>query len=316
MSAITTDNPLHAESGSFRIVDTLRPSPGVDYPQDALELLDRFGGESDCAALVERLRFPRGFVCPSCECRRTPWRSGTGLIACPECRAPTAVTERALFHGSRIMLTTWFRAIWRWLESDRLVTAEELRAWLDIRDERRAAIYLGQLRALLALDDDRPLRGEVVIAKATLAGPEGPSVVVAIEQKQAAGGRIRMQRLRRGNAGEILRFAAAVVAPGSLVVTPPWKGLSALRSMGFHHKHRTSSLGLPSAGDPQAIWAEARVWLGEPLPPEAELQGAIDELVFRHNRRDTEVGLRWHRVMALAVSYPRRLSAALRNVGT
>src|SRR5687768_9163019 len=82
--------PRHVptRSGSFAIIESHIPRPGMDYPCDELELERMFPNERACRSFLERLRFPRGFVCSRCGNRGEPWRSGTGLLGCVDCRHP------------------------------------------------------------------------------------------------------------------------------------------------------------------------------------------------------------------------------------
>ena len=45
-----------------------------DYPRTWSEFLDWFGSEEACPAYLERLRWPQGFVCPSCGVATSPYR--------------------------------------------------------------------------------------------------------------------------------------------------------------------------------------------------------------------------------------------------
>ena len=70
----------------------VRPRPGIDYPRTLVEFGEFFADENTCMAYLERLRWPEGFVCPSCKQRGAGWRSGRGLIVCKGCQRQTSVT--------------------------------------------------------------------------------------------------------------------------------------------------------------------------------------------------------------------------------
>jgi hypothetical protein len=47
-------------------VQIAAPVAGQDYPSNWTEFLDWFGSEEACLSYLEGLRWPEGFVCPSC----------------------------------------------------------------------------------------------------------------------------------------------------------------------------------------------------------------------------------------------------------
>ena len=89
----------------------------ADYPRNQAELERRFGQEVTCRAFLAGLRWPGGFVCPTC-LRRAGWETGRGLWMCHGCGRQTSVTAGTIFHRTHINLTTWFRAAW-WVTSQK-----------------------------------------------------------------------------------------------------------------------------------------------------------------------------------------------------
>ena len=64
------------------------PEAGKDYPRNWNEFLDWFGSEEACLAYLERLRWPQGFVCPSCGVAQAPYRSSRARLMCRSCAPP------------------------------------------------------------------------------------------------------------------------------------------------------------------------------------------------------------------------------------
>src|SRR5690348_4669238 len=70
------------------------------------------GTEERCRAVVEKLRWPEGFVCP-----RRGSREGTRLgtrpmVQCRACRHQASLTAGTIFHATELPLTTRFLAVW------------------------------------------------------------------------------------------------------------------------------------------------------------------------------------------------------------
>ena len=76
-----------------------------------MELERRFASDEACRAYLFDLRWPEGFVCPSCGGREA-WPMRRGLWLCQGCRHQVSVTAGTVFQDSHVPLSTWFRAMW------------------------------------------------------------------------------------------------------------------------------------------------------------------------------------------------------------
>ena len=72
---------------------------------------EAFGSEEQCRAALVRLRWPDGFVCPSCGHRGHCELAGRGLYQCNRCKTHTSPTAGTIFHATKLPLTLWFAAI-------------------------------------------------------------------------------------------------------------------------------------------------------------------------------------------------------------
>ena len=73
---------------------------------------EAYGTEEQCRAVVEKLRWPAGFVCPVCGgCEGT--RLSTRPNPVPRaCRHQVSLTAGTIFHATKLPLTSWFLAMW------------------------------------------------------------------------------------------------------------------------------------------------------------------------------------------------------------
>jgi transposase-like protein len=78
-------------------IHTLSPIAGKDYPQNWNAFLDWFSTEDACLAYLEKLRWPEGFVCPSCALAGKPHRANRGRLICRHCRYQSSVTAGTIF---------------------------------------------------------------------------------------------------------------------------------------------------------------------------------------------------------------------------
>lgn len=88
-----------------------------DYPRDLTEFGARFGTEEACREYVFRLRWPDGFRCPRCSCRKS-WAVREVLSQCAGCGHQTSVTAGTIFQDTRTPLCLWFQAMW-WITTQK-----------------------------------------------------------------------------------------------------------------------------------------------------------------------------------------------------
>ena len=88
-------------------IHALAPIPGKDYPQTWNEFLDWFATEDTCLAYLERLRWPRGFVCLRCGCVGDASRASRTRLMCPSCQHQSSVTAGTIFDKTRTPLRVW-----------------------------------------------------------------------------------------------------------------------------------------------------------------------------------------------------------------
>jgi hypothetical protein len=289
-------------SGSFAISDERRPIAGVNFPTDADEAARMFGDDARCLVFMEALRYPRGFVCRKCSVRAEPWRSGTGIIACRDCRAPVQLKAESLFAGSHISLRRWFRLLWAVCDGEAGVSAQVAQDILEVGGETAAA-HLAQLRAVMARETAKhPLSGVVHVAGTRLTlDDEEPIVAIALRD-EGDRGRLRVRHLPQVTTDAMTRFVVDGVARGSLVHTPPRRGFAGLARAGFGHR-----IGVSPAL--KGVASLLRLWLwNAPDAQGAHLQAALDEFCFRYDRRHYQRGLLFHRMAILAV-VPEQTSA-------
>ena len=76
------------------------------------QLWEPYGTEERCRAVVEKLRWPKGFVCPRCGGCEGKWLSTRPKVQCRACRHQVSLTAGTIFHATKLPLTTWFLAMW------------------------------------------------------------------------------------------------------------------------------------------------------------------------------------------------------------
>jgi hypothetical protein len=311
------DGFVPPRSGSFRIIEARLPVAGVDFPRTRAQLEEMFPSDAACHAYLERLRWPRGFVCLSCEAKGEPWRSGTGLLACGSCRSLVAVTHGSIFHGAAIPLRRWFRAIWEVTEREAGTSVAAIQRVLELREITTAQRCLDALRAAMTLPTRRKLRGSVEVAKAlvevshrgVLGRPSTQRVqlILAVERGVGDIGQVRARYLRRVDSPEAFDFVRENVTVGSEIVTLACPSYAMLAHAGYNHR---TAIKTPPGGPPSSmpqveqVAALLRLWLwSAPDVTTQSLQGCAHEFTFRFNRRWYPRGLLFYRLMILSALF-------------
>ena len=179
-----------------------------------------------CLALFERLRFPKGLICPwrgVCEpnSRFVRHRSRPGLYACGACRRQFSLTSGTAIHRTKLPLGQWLRAIWLVVSSSNGISARKLGEMLDVT--YKVAWHLGhRIRAMMAEGASvlGSLGGVVELDEASRA--------VRRSQTNPSGGRVRADR-RPGRAAMPVRLPGRRTGPQALRRRFPMRQSAAAR---------------------------------------------------------------------------------------
>jgi transposase-like protein len=206
-------------------------------------------------------------------------------------------------------LTHWFWAAYLMTTDKRGVSALLVQRQLGLSRYETAWMMLHKLRRAMVNVGREPLHGEVEVDETWVGGEQAglrgsrqlkgrraALVLVAVEKRGRASGRVRMKVIPDFKAKTIIPFLHQNVSPGSTIYTDGLKSFEGLTEAGFKHIARTQPLrselrkGAKSAV-PLADRAIGNLqqWLigtyhGVSKP---QLQVYLDEFVFRHNRRNT-----------------------------
>jgi transposase-like protein len=219
------------------------------------------------------------------------------------------VTSGTVLHRTKIPLTQWFWAAYQITTDKRGVSALLLQRQLGLTCYESAWMMLHKLRRAMVNTAREPLRGEVEVDETWIGGEQAglrgsrqlkhrraALVIVAVEKRGQASGRVRMSVIPDFKAATIMSFLTQHVAPGSTIYTDGLKSFSGLAEVGFKHIARTQPLrselrkGAKSAV-PLADRAIGNLqqWLIGTYHgvSKDQLQVYLDEFVFRRNRRKT-----------------------------
>ena len=142
------------------------------------EMIEAFADEERCRRLVEAMIWPHRRVCPACGYKRSialagrdmgRYRARPGLYQCSNgaCCFQFTVTTRTPLHATKLPLSTWLKALWLILQSDKGLSSIRLAEALGV--SQPTAWRIGHaLRLMLAREN--PLGGTVEIEEFFLGG--------------------------------------------------------------------------------------------------------------------------------------------------
>jgi len=290
-----------------------------DYPKTLLELERRFADEESCRDYLFALRWPRGFVCPSCGGGKA-WKMSRGLWLCGTCRHQTSVTAGTVFQDTRRSLVLWFRAMWHVTSQKNGASALGLMRVLGLGSYETAWTWLHKLRRAMVRPGRDRLNGTIEVDETYVGGERpgkrgrgaaGKSLVMIAAQEEGNGiGRIRLVRVANAAAASLHPAIQGSVESGSVVETDGWSGYSGLDQHGYVHRvvHPSASLGenlLPRCHRVASLLKRWLLGTHQGAVEPQQLDFYLDEFTFRFNRRTSEYrGKLFYRLVQQAVQVP------------
>ncbi|MGP9729028.1 IS1595 family transposase [Glutamicibacter sp. AOP3-A1-12] len=282
------------------------PTAGKDYPTSLAQFRSWFPTDADCSDYLDWLRWPDGFLCPSCF-SIGDWADLAGIHRCSGCGRRFSATSGTIFHRTRTPLTIWFEAAWLMTVSKQGISALSLQRTTGLGSYQSAWTMLQKFRTVMSNSHHELLSGNVEMDETYLGGKGKPEVtgrgaagklVVAgaIERSGRSFGRARLQILPDAKSPSLERFIHQQIQPGSTLVTDGWRGyLKATKNAGVQHEiHNVSVSGLPAhvslPGVHRLFSLVRRVLDGtyQGSVQSEQLQGYLDEFIYRFNRRHAQ----------------------------
>src|SRR4051794_10760627 len=131
---------------------------------------EAYGTEERCRAAVEKLRWPKGFVCPLCGSCEGKWLGTRPKIQCRACRHQVSLTAGTIFHATKLPLTSWFLAMWLVATAKNGISSVELGRRLGIKQTNAWALKQKVMHVMAERDGKKRLDGRVEMDDAYLGG--------------------------------------------------------------------------------------------------------------------------------------------------
>jgi transposase-like protein len=108
------------------------------------DAIARFGDEDAAIALVARLRWPDGPICPRCGSPQHSYLETRRIWKCRACARQYSVKAGTPFEGSPLSMSRWLPAVWA-VANDQHVSSHELARRLGIT-QKSAWLMLRRIR--------------------------------------------------------------------------------------------------------------------------------------------------------------------------
>lgn len=275
----------------------------MKYPANQMEFEKMFTTEQDCVDYLTSIRWPQGFVCPTCASIRH-WEKTKRRIECIDCHTETSITSGTIFHKTTKPLLVWFHAIWWVVAQKNGVSAKGLQKILGLGSYKTSWAWLHKFRRLMVLSGRTKLKGIVEVDEVLLGGKksgkrgrgaEGKSLIaVAVEVEGRKTGRVRLAKIPDASSRSLIGFIEDNVEKTSTIITDEWPSYNRLASLGYVHKtQKATSIDedvevLPNV---HLIASLLKRWLlgtHQSYLNKNKLGFYLDEYVFRYNRRTSK----------------------------
>jgi hypothetical protein len=269
-------------------------------PASLREFYQLFSDEGACLEYLFNLRWPDGFICPSCGARDHHYYPDRRTVVCKGCRSHVRLTAGSMMHRSKLPLSTWFCGAFLVSTLTLGISAVQFQRQLGISRYETAFQVLHKLRSAMVAPRREPLHGvveldETLVGGVHKGGKRGRSterktlVVGAVEvrpgkKRPIVAGRVRLRAIPDASAAILDAFLRDHVGCGTVVLTDGHQGYQNLTKLGYDHRPETGA-ELPLV---HRAFANLKTWLRCTHHDRVErqhLQAYLNEFCFRHNRR-------------------------------
>ncbi len=284
------------------------------YPRNQREFDTLLGSEDACRRYLAQIRWPEGFVCPSCGQTRA-WAVRVRWQECAGCGKQTSLTAGTVFHDTRYPLRVWFQAIWYVTGEKHGASALGLQRVLGLGSYHTAWAWLHRLRRAMVRPGRERLSGTVQVDETFWGGErpgkrgrgaEGKSVILAaVEHTGRRLGRIRLVRVEYSRGDTLVGTLKTLVEPGSCIETDGLFAYRALTEAGYRHVVIRADDRDDLLPQVHLVVSLLKRWLlgtHQGAVAASHLDYYLDEFTFRFNRRTSHSrGLLFRRVLEHAV---------------
>ena len=268
-----------------------------------LEFQKKYQTEQDCEKRLFELRWPQGFVCPSCGHHEYYFVSKRKLYQCKNCRHQASLTAGTVMHGTRAPLLIWFWAIYMVSTDKRGLSALSLSKKLGISYWKAWTMLQKIRRAMRERDSKYRLAGIVEMDDSFFGGPKeggdkrgrGSSKTAVIVEASTNGdgiGYAKMTVVGHVDSTTIQGLVKADVKENQMIKTDGFRAYNIVGRSG--HKHQRALIKGKKAHEvltrTHILISNAKSYILGTFHGigKKHFQAYLDEFCYRLNRRKWE----------------------------
>ena len=211
-----------------------------------IDFLKHYGTVERCWQALVNARWPEGFICPHCGCRKHSFLHARKLFQCSDCRKQTSVTAGTIFQDRKLPLNKYFLAIYRMTQDKNSVSSLSLMRFLGVQHNTARLIHLKIAQVMLERNekwqlsnrvelDDAYLGGELNGGKRGRGSQNKRPFVAAVETREGRPIYVQFRRVATFSKDEIEHYAKAGLAPGTHAVSDGLDCFAAVKKTGCTH---------------------------------------------------------------------------------
>jgi len=219
---------------------------------------EAYGTEEQCRAVVEKLRWPKGFVCPACGGGEGTRLRTRPKIQCRTCRHQVSLTAGTIFHATKLPLTSWFLAMWLIATAKNGISSVELGRRLGIKQTNAWSLKQKIMAVMAGREDTKRLDGRVEMDDAYLGGQrpgkrgrgaagKQPFVAAVATTDERRPRKIKLLPVKGFRKKEVRKLVAEHLASTSRLVTDGLRCWTAAAEAGLAHKAMVTGSGRQAA---------------------------------------------------------------------
>jgi transposase-like protein len=281
---------------------------------------EAYGTEEQCRAVVEKLRWPEGFVCPLCGGTEGKWLSTRPKVQCRACRHQVPLTAGTVFHATKLPLTSWFLAMWLVATAKNGISSVELGRRLGIKQTNAWALKQKLMHVMAERDGEKRLDGRVEMDDAYLGGHrpgrrgrgaagKQPFVAAVSTSDDRRPRKMKLLPVKGFRKREVKRLVSEHLTSASRLVTDGLSCWTAAAEAGLEHRAMATGGGERAAG-----WSPFR-WVNTTLGnAKAAIAGTYRRVSPEHaGRYLASYAWRYNRRFQLDSLIPRLVHSAVRT---
>lgn len=285
------------------------------------EFIKQYGTEDQCFDALHALRWPDGFICPSCGHNKCCQLTNRKLQQCNGCHHQTSLTAGTIFESTKLPLTLWFQGIYLITQNKKGVSAMKLHRDLGISYNAAWLMKHKLMQVMMERDDRRKLSGFIELDDAYLGGERtgckrgrgaaGKTPFVAAVETTADRNpvRIKLSVVKGFRSSEIKSWSERHLSAQSTVISDGLACFNAVSESGCTHEKIVCGGGRASVEEPEFYWVNTI--LGN---LKSSLRSTYHAVRPRYAQRYlSEFQYRFNRRFDLPALIPRLATAALRT---